>query len=373
MTSRHLKIFAEINSPDVENELDMLFSTSNPVSIQKMPDTKDIDLLIHELSNDPDKDFSHIQNILNAENSPVVFVISNHTDANLILKAMQIGVKNFFPLPLEQDRFKSALTQIHSRTGNALPNTEIRQGQIIDVIGSKGGVGTTTIAVNLAVDLARLKESGSVALIDMNPLYGEVPLFLDIQSSYNWGELARNIDRVDATYLKKALFKHESGLHVLLSPGQINGQPADLDKIIARLLTLMRQQFDFIVIDSGQSLDQTALQTIHMSNKILLVTILSLPCLSNTNKLLVSLEEMGMFDRKNFQVIINRFIKNSTISLKDAEKSIHKQVYWTIPNDFKVSMTSINLGKPLTETKPRSKIAKRMQELAATIIAEHHA
>ena len=370
MNSRHIKLFSEIKTIKVGNELDMFFDSLNPIAIQKMPDRKDIDLLIYELGDNYDEDFSHIQKILDTENSPSVFVISKSTNSDLILKAMQMGVKNFFPLPLEKDRLKKALLKIHWAS-EALKTSENHEGQIIDVLGSKGGVGTTTIAVNLAVDLALNAPSKSVALIDMNPLYGEIPLFLDIQSNYNWGELVKNIDRVDTTYLMNALTRHESGLHVLLSPGRVNGQPANVDKIIGQLLTLMRQRFDFIVIDSGQTLNQTALQTIHIADTVLLISTLSLPCLSNTNKLLGSLEEMGLLDQERFHIVINRFLKNSSITLKDAEKSIHKNIYWTVPNDFKVSMSSINQGEPLSQANPRSKIAKRIQELAETISSQH--
>jgi pilus assembly protein CpaE len=326
--------------------------------------------LIYELGDNYDEDFSHIQKILDTENSPNIFIVSKSTNSDLILKAMQTGVTNFFPLPLEKDRLKKALLKIQHRAGDTLTSNE-KRSRIINVIGSKGGVGTTTIAVNLAVDLALNEPSKSVALIDMNPLYGEVSLFLDIQSTYTWGELVKNIDRVDTIYLMNALSRHESGLHVLLSPESLNGQPVDIDNRIGQMLTLMRQQFDFIVIDSGQRMNQAALQTIHMSNTVLLISTLSLPCLSNTNKLLGPLEKLGLLDQKNFHIIVNRLLKNSSITLKEAEKSINKDIYWTVPNEFNVSMSSINQGVPLMRAKPRSKIAKRINELAKTISSHY--
>ena len=90
-------------------------------------------------------------------------------------------------------------------------------------MGSKGGVGTTTIAVNLATSLHELKGSPSVVLVDMNPLLGEIPLFLNIKASFDWGELVKNINRVDSTFLMSILAKHTSGIYVLPAATALDG------------------------------------------------------------------------------------------------------------------------------------------------------
>ncbi len=96
--------------------------------------------------------------------------------------------------------------------------TKAVKGKVFTVFGAKGGVGTTTMAVNLATGMAQFKGNPSVALVDMNLLSGDVPLFLNMKSAFNWVEVARNISRLDATYLMSILQKHVSGVHVLPAP-----------------------------------------------------------------------------------------------------------------------------------------------------------
>ena len=108
---------------------------------------------------------------------------------------------------------------------NAESRENFKDGTIVNVISSKGGVGTTTIAVNLAVSLAAEKNNPSVALIDMNLLFGDIPLFLEIEPKYNWSEITKNISRLDDIYLKNILSVDASGVCVLPSPSYVN----DLD------------------------------------------------------------------------------------------------------------------------------------------------
>jgi len=129
------------------------------------------------------------------------------------------------------------------------------KGKIFTVFGAKGGAGTSTIAVNLATGMAQLKGNPSVALVDMNLLSGDVPLFLNMKSVFNWVEVARNISRMDATYLMTVLQKHASEVHVLPAPmkmGEDASSDSDLLSKVERVLEIMRSIFDFVIIDGGR-------------------------------------------------------------------------------------------------------------------------
>ena len=117
-------------------------------------------------------------------------------------------------------------------------------GQVVHVIGSKGGVGTTTIAVNLAVSLAESAHLLSVALVDMNTLFGEIPLFMDIRPEHHWGEVEKNICRLDSHFLMNILVKHASGVYVLSSPGHLDSHQAAMPEVITQLLGFMTKVFD---------------------------------------------------------------------------------------------------------------------------------
>jgi pilus assembly protein CpaE len=204
-----------------------------------------------------------------------------------------------------------------------------------------------------------------VALIDMNLLFGEIPLFLDIESAFNWGEVAKNISRLDSTYLMSILSKHPSGLYILPSPTRLDGVNMANPGIIEKLLRLMRKDFDYVVIDSGQSLDEISLKVLELSDTVLINAILSLPCLINVKRLIDTFKKLGYPSDDNVNVIANRYHKNSMISLKDAEKGIGKRVFWQIPNDFQTTISAINQGKTLLDIAPKADITQNIRELAS--------
>jgi pilus assembly protein CpaE len=251
-----------------------------------------------------------------------------------------------------------------------LSKDSFQQGKIINVIGSKGGIGTTTIAVNLAVSLAEKKGVQSVALIDMNLLFGDIPLFLMIEPKYDWGEITDRISRLDDILLKNILSIDPSGVCVLPSPSYLNNQNVVTPGIMVRLLMLMQKVFDFVIIDGGQSLDDISLKILELSDTVLLISILSPPCLLNTNKLLKTFHDLGFPLDINIKILVNRYLKKSNISIKDAETLIEKDIFWTIPNDYQTTVTAINEGEPLVQFAPRKAVAKNFRKLANKLALE---
>jgi pilus assembly protein CpaE len=220
------------------------------------------------------------------------------------------------------------------------------------------------------VCLAEKKSVKSVALVDTKILYGEIPLFLEIKPSYHWGEITDDISRLDTTFLMNILSRHSTGVYVLPSPAYLNSHKPPTPKTMEHLLALMQGMFDFVVVDGGQPLDETCLKIIELSDTVLLVSTLSLQCLANTNKLLKSLHALGYPTKNRLKVIINRYHKNSEISLRDAEAGIERKIYWTIPNDYRTSLSSINQGKPFSQSSSKTAIAKSINELAESLLKD---
>jgi pilus assembly protein CpaE len=129
----------------------------------------------------------------------------------------------------------------------------------------------------------------------------------------------------------------------------------------------MKSMFDYIVIDSGQSLDEISKTTMRLSDSQLVVTLLSLPCLVNVKRLQDAFHKFGYPLDENVKILVNRFQKRSVISLEDAEGSLKKKVFWAIPNDFQTTMTAINQGKPLADVEPQAEITDSFRELAALV------
>jgi len=334
-------------------------------------DTGYVHLLVLELGPSPEKDLDLIKNMTMSGEVGEVFLTSDYADPGILMQAMRLGVKEFIPQPFDEGDVRQALERFKDRCLKSKSQPMAKQGKIISTFGSKGGVGTTTVAVNLAVALKKAKDLRSIALLDMNTLFGEIPLFLEIAPKFHWGEITKNIERLDETFLSNILTTHRSGIQVLPSPAYLNGHVRPTPEIMGRLLGVMQRMFDFIIIDAGQSTNDTSLKVLEITNSLLLVTVLSLPCLANTNKLIKSLTDLGYVSAERIKLVLNRYMKKSEISLKDAEAGLGRELFCTIPNDFTASMASINNGKPLLEIAPKSEIAKSFLELADSLAASH--
>ena len=296
-----------------------------------------------------------------------VFLCTNRDIDSVILKPTGF---EFIPQPIQEEDLRNALIKFKARAEKdtaKVAAAPARRGKIIDVLGSKGGVGTTTVAVNLATGLAGMQGVRSVALLDMNLLYGEIPLFLGIEPAFDWMEVAKNISRLDSTYLMSTLHKHPCGVHVLPSPSKLVDESKITPLVIEHLLRLMHSMFDYVVIDGGQSFDEVSKVIMRMSDKVMLVTLLSLPCLINVKRLRSTFRDLGYPAEENVEVIVNRFHKNSIVSLEEAEKSLEKKFFWTIPNDYMTTMSAINQGRPLMALKNESPITKNFLDLATTV------
>jgi pilus assembly protein CpaE len=339
----------------------------------KLIDTDDPrrpDLLVLDIEKNPETTLDKIESTIITEKVDEVFVLSNYTDSNTLMRAMRIGIKEFIPLPVDNREITEALKRFLERNQVKVVTEYKKPGKIITILGSKGGVGTTTIAVNLAVALSDIKKGDSIALIDLNFAFGEIPLFLDISPKFHWGEITKNINRLDNTFLLNIFSDYQQNLKILPSPAYLNGHKSASPEVMQRILGQMTTMFDYILIDGGQSQDDSILKAIQMSESVLMVSILSLPCLNNTQKIITSLTDLGYSEQKNIKFVINRYTLKSEIPISDAEKGVGKEVFWKIPNDYKTTMAAINQGKPLKVVAPGSAIAKNFSELAEKILED---
>ncbi|MGD9054167.1 MAG: AAA family ATPase [Desulfobacterales bacterium] len=326
--------------------------------------------MIFELAENAKKEMDLIQTLLEADEVGEVFLTSDVAEPAALMQAIRLGVKEFFSQPIKIEEVKQALQKFKVRRKAPVDTTACKLGHVINVFGSKGGVGTTTVAVNLAISLSQKAGVQSVALLDMNTLFGEIPLFLEMVPKFHWGEITKNVERLDDTFLENVMMKHSTGIQILPSPANLNGHHKPTPEIMSRLLGLMKRMFDYVVIDAGQSTDTTSLKVLELSDTLFLVTILSLPCLANTNKLVKSFIDFGYVAEDQIKIVLNRYLKKSEVSLHDAESGIGKKIFWIIPNDFVSTMSAINKGKPLLQIAPKAPITKNFSDLANTLIPQ---
>lgn len=368
MADTTIWIKIETKKADLRRKLEGIVRSIEGMKVQVPNDTRRADLLIFEMGDDIDNEFQHIRSLLNSDEVAEVFLISKNSDPAMLMQAIKIGAKEFFLLPLKEEEVKQALKELKKRIKRASRGKSPEIGQIITIFGSKGGVGATTVAVNLAVNLAQKESVKSVALIDMNMMFGEIPLFLELDPGYHWGEIVKNISRLDSTFLMNILAKHSSGVHVLPSPATLSDSRSAIPDMMSHLIGFMQKLFDFVIIDAGQFVDEISLKIMELSDNILLISLLSLPCISNANKILQSISELKTFPEERIKIVINRYLSKSDIPLNDAEESVHKKTFWTIPNDYSTTVSAINNGTPLYMAAPKAQITRSLNDLADTFV-----
>jgi pilus assembly protein CpaE len=367
VTDDRISVKLEIKDPKLKSQFETALRKVGEFNVQG-PSSKDrSELIIFELGDEFESEFNFIQDLIGSGEIGEVFLASDNSDPTVLRRAIRIGAREFFNKPIEDEEIKLALEGFKGRKEKEAIGETVKDGKIINIIGSKGGVGTTTIAVNLAVSLAEMKSVQSVALIDMNLLFGDIPLFLEIEPKYNWSEITKNISRLDDTFLKNILSVDASGVCVLPSPSYLSKQNVATPAIMERLLMVMRRMFDYVIIDGGQSLGDISLKIMELSDTVLLISVLSLPCLSNTNKLLRTFSDLGYPPEESIKIVISRYLKKSDISIKDAEISLEKKIFWTIPNDYQTTVTATNRGKALSQFAPREEITINFRKLAGEL------
>lgn len=361
-----ISVRLEINADEPRQQLEKVVALVEGFRLKKSNDGEACDLLILEIGDRPDESFGRLATIQSAHLARHFFLTSKSTEADVLIRALKAGAKEFFTQPISIEEVTRALLKLKQQEGHEI-RSEAKHGKVIDVFGAKGGVGTTTVAVNIATNLMELDDVQSVALIDMNLLFGEIPLFLNMEPAFDWVEVARNITRLDPTYLMSIFTKHSSGVHVLPSPSKLGNDAFISAEVVEQLLKLMQSMFDYIVIDSGQAIDDTSMKILEVSDTVLIVGFLSLPCLIKIKRLQQTFRMVGFPSEENVKIIMNRYNKKTDISLKEAEESLKKAIYWTIPNNYQATMSAINQGKPLSVIANGTEISRSFKDLTQSI------
>ncbi len=335
------------------------------------------DLVVVSLDGDKPKSLGVVGHLAAAY--PAMPIITVSSDSQALLQSLSRGAKHFLTSPVTLEDLVSALrrslneipTAATDRAGASTPVVPKAEAQIISILGSRGGVGCTSIAVNLAATLASWPEN-AVALIDLDLAMGDADIALELPDNDNisLADLARNIERLDMNYLKRALVKHpDTGISILRHPLEIHEIGGIGEGHVERILNLLKISYTHLILDLSKALLPTDLMSLRMSNLILLVAQLELSSLRNVVRLIHSLSMEGdMGDR--IRVVINRTGSEMTdegITAKKAEEVIGKPIFWQMPNDAKAMIGSRVAGQPLIKFAPKSRAHQSLIGLAQAI------
>lgn len=299
-----------------------------------------------------------------------ILAVSSRTDGPFILQVLRLGAKEFLPLPIQLEELLAALDRIGYQGGDGstpgLPTGGGSSSIVMAVAGSRGGIGCTSVAVNLACCLSTIPEN-RVVLLDLDLALGDSNITLDFTPTYTLADLANNINDVDQKYLKGVLYKHFTGLMVLSRPENLDDIGLIHEEHVLRLISLLRASFTHVVIDLSKSFRPTDVAAMRAADLILLLAQLELTSVHNVNRLLNTFKTVdGLFEK--VRIVMNRVgAEDQKISLKKAEEFVGQGVYWQLNNDSRSMLGSRNEGKPLIQFAPKSKVCQDLMGLARSL------
>jgi pilus assembly protein CpaE len=316
------------------------------------------DVIIIDLDSNPEHALDLVEHIC-SHSSTTVMVYSARSDSEMLVRCMRAGAREFLTPPFSQGSLAEALVRASVRrpAGRSAKKT---LGRLLVFTGAKGGSGVTTLASNFAVALAN--ESGqSTLLVDLDLPLGAAALDLGITAQFSALDALQNVTRMDSNFFARLLTKHSSGLSVLSAPDKYAAITVT-DEALEKLLTVARQDFDFVVVDAGSSIGSTFTILIDAATTVYLVTQVGISELRNSNRLI---SEFFASRAPKLQIVLNRFTPRSlVIDEESITKALTLPATWKVPSDYPVVRQAQNSATPFAMGD--SPIADVIRQMART-------
>lgn len=345
-----IKIVAEVDEPALVSQ-----------AVQQFP----VDVLLVNLDPSPDAILPMLGDVASANAGLAIFAVSESTDGQLILKAMRLGIREFFPKPIDPNSLNEAIGKIAVKR----VDTQLH-GKLITIVGAAGGVGTTLIATNLAMELASLSER-QVTVVDLDYRYGQVATFLDLDPKYSLADLCGSPEALEPQMIARAMTPHPSGLQVLGRPNHL--AEADTVTVAACMgvLSHLINLNEYVVADGPTRFDADGKAVFALSDIIFLVVQQSVPCVRNAVRIANGMRDNGI-NMTRVKLLCNRMGRSvGHLSASDVTATLGLELFTGIPNDWETASGALNLGESLMTNNPKSKLRIAIQEIAERLHVPH--
>jgi pilus assembly protein CpaE len=336
------------------------------VAPDKFPDPAEIlpEVVLLDLGRDPDMYFALAKYFRGVQPGIRIIACSAtaQPDPQTLLEAMRCGVQEFLAKPVQLAGLQEVLERFVTEAGAP----EKRQlEKLIVVMGSKGGVGASTVAVNLGVQIAQ-RTKKRVLLLDFARPLGNLHLMLDLHPRFGVRDAVENLHRLDTHFFSGLLVSHKSGVDLL--PGVL--QPEEWERVsipsLERVVNVAQNAFDWVVMDFGSQFSTEWSPILKLALKILIVAETNVPALWALERRVLALLGGGL-EPDRVRVVINRWRRTDEEALKAVEKNIKQPIFACIPNDFRVVSEAINVGTPLMANH-NNPLTARFAQLAGQLV-----
>ncbi|MBX3393806.1 MAG: response regulator [Phycisphaerae bacterium] len=344
----YFRIVAELDEPSLL-----------PQAVMQFP----CDLLLADLDPNPAVVLECLRQLREARSDLPIFAISRQSDGEVVLRAMKSGVKEYLLKPLNLDELQAAVSRIIS----ANPGKK-EPGKLISMMGSAGGVGCTTIATNLGVELADIVGPDErVVVVDLDFRFGHVATLLDVQGQYTVADLCSTPEELDPEMVLRALIKHESGVYVLRRPHSFAQAEMITAAHCANVFTSLQSLCAYVVVDGPTRHDPGGRAVLDAADFNFMLLQLLVTSVRNTDRMVQELSAQG-FNPERISFLVNRLGRESAhLDVEQVESILNRPMFAAISDDWKVISSSINIGQPLKLYAERSKIRQEIHELAQRI------
>ncbi len=288
-------------------------------------------------------------------------VTGQQVDIDSLLAYFRLGALDFIKQPLVSDDLKKLIQKVINLEHSNKSDHKQEINRSIALFSTKGGVGLTTLAVNLATELA-MRNRGKVLLIDLVLQHGNIADFLDLPPKFTLLDMIENMDRLDSNLLENSLTKHASGLYVLPCPKQPEDEDFISSNQTTEILTILKRMFQYIIVDLGHEFTKTTISCLDFVDHVLLVATPDVPSLCNGRNALGVLNRMGHGPEK-VKTILNRWRMKGEISPEEIKKNLSMELFAQIPDDTLNCLIAANQGKPVSQVANKSEFIKGVRAL----------
>lgn len=322
---------------------------------------KHVDLVILPLDGVADLQLATLEREIRRERYTAVIGTAPKQEPEMMLRAMRAGIQEFLVSPPDPKDLAAAVDRLMRRTQTVAEN-----GEVIAVYSSKGGLGVSTVAANLAYGFAKNHPGARPALADLVIGAGDIRVLLNLNPSYDLGDLIAKIDRIDGELLNSLLTPTSSGVWVLPAPDRPEADEQVDANTITTVIQHLRNNFLFTVLDCEHQLNDRTLGALDAADRLVLVTHLSVAALRSTQRTVNLCRRLG-YPNDKLCVVVNRFQSGEVLSPSDAEDVLKAEIYFKLPNDYRVASGALTNGVPVAEFEPSSKLAWAFTQLAAKL------